>query len=267
MTETAVYAAGRRLLARRRRQAHGAADPPHALPATSRCPRARSTPARRCRDGGARDRRRDRLARRPRRSARRLELHAAERREKIVHYWAAEVDAMRAIRTSTFVPNDEIAALEWVTHQEGAQLPQLPASTSRSSSTSPSSSTRACSRTFAIIALRHGKASAARTGTARTPPGRSPQRGAQAGGRDRRPARSRSAPRKIISQPRRRAASRRSRRSSAATGIADRQTHRLISQDAWEDGQVAMRAASSASACERASPRCSAATARCCPRS
>lgn len=36
------------------------------------------------------------------------------KRQKIVHYWAAEAtDA--AIRASTFVPNKEIAALEWVT--------------------------------------------------------------------------------------------------------------------------------------------------------
>ena len=34
-------------------------------------------------------------------------------RTKIVHYWAAEAtDA--AVRTSTFVPNKEIAAIEWV---------------------------------------------------------------------------------------------------------------------------------------------------------
>jgi 8-oxo-dGTP pyrophosphatase MutT (NUDIX family)/phosphohistidine phosphatase SixA len=35
-------------------------------------------------------------------------------REKIVHYWAAEVSDA-AVRASTFVPNSEIAALEWVT--------------------------------------------------------------------------------------------------------------------------------------------------------
>ena len=36
------------------------------------------------------------------------------KRQKIVHYWAAEAtDA--AIRASTFVPNNEIAAIEWVT--------------------------------------------------------------------------------------------------------------------------------------------------------
>jgi 8-oxo-dGTP pyrophosphatase MutT (NUDIX family)/phosphohistidine phosphatase SixA len=35
-------------------------------------------------------------------------------REKIVHYWAAEVSD-RAVQRSTFKPNAEIAALEWVT--------------------------------------------------------------------------------------------------------------------------------------------------------
>ena len=44
MTETAIYAAGGVVLARRRREAHGAAHPPHRATATSRCPRARSIP-------------------------------------------------------------------------------------------------------------------------------------------------------------------------------------------------------------------------------
>jgi 8-oxo-dGTP diphosphatase len=35
-------------------------------------------------------------------------------REKVVHYWAAEVDE-RAVQRSTFRPNAEIAALEWLT--------------------------------------------------------------------------------------------------------------------------------------------------------
>ena len=35
-------------------------------------------------------------------------------REKIVHYWAAEVTE-RAVQQSTFMPNTEIAAIEWVT--------------------------------------------------------------------------------------------------------------------------------------------------------
>lgn len=39
--------------------------------------------------------------------------YVREKRQKIVHYWAAEATD-DAIRASTFVPNDEIAALEWV---------------------------------------------------------------------------------------------------------------------------------------------------------
>ena len=34
-------------------------------------------------------------------------------RDKIVYYWSAEVDA-HAIEAAKFIPNDEIAALEWV---------------------------------------------------------------------------------------------------------------------------------------------------------
>ena len=39
--------------------------------------------------------------------------HLASRKQKVVHYWAAEATE-DAIRESTFVPNREIAALEWV---------------------------------------------------------------------------------------------------------------------------------------------------------
>ncbi|MCC4908867.1 NUDIX domain-containing protein [Microbacterium sp. cx-59] len=40
--------------------------------------------------------------------------HMPKGREKIVHYWSAEVTE-DAVRDSKFVPNKEIAALEWVT--------------------------------------------------------------------------------------------------------------------------------------------------------
>lgn len=44
------------------------------------------------------------------------------KRQKVVHYWAAEATE-EAIRASTFVPNGEIAALEWVTLKKArAQL-------------------------------------------------------------------------------------------------------------------------------------------------
>lgn len=39
--------------------------------------------------------------------------HLPSRKQKIVHYWAAEATDL-AIRVSTFVPGKEIAALEWV---------------------------------------------------------------------------------------------------------------------------------------------------------
>src|SRR4051794_2531848 len=39
--------------------------------------------------------------------------HLPSKKQKVVHYWAAEATA-DAIRASTFVPNREIAALEWV---------------------------------------------------------------------------------------------------------------------------------------------------------
>jgi 8-oxo-dGTP pyrophosphatase MutT (NUDIX family)/phosphohistidine phosphatase SixA len=55
-------------------------------------------------------------------------------RDKIVHYWSAEVND-HLLELAKFTPNDEIAALEW--------LPIGKAKTAR---------------TFAIIAVRHGKA-------------------------------------------------------------------------------------------------------------
>ncbi|MDQ2660735.1 MAG: NUDIX hydrolase [Actinomycetota bacterium] len=77
-------------------------------------------------------------------------------REKIVHYWAAEVSE-RAVQRSTFKPNAEVAALEWVTIKRArgylsyepdreildnfAQLVQ-----------------QEVTSTFALLLVRHGKA-------------------------------------------------------------------------------------------------------------
>ncbi|WP_348788559.1 NUDIX domain-containing protein [Leifsonia sp. NPDC080035] len=77
-------------------------------------------------------------------------------REKIVHYWAAEVDD-HAIEQSTFVPNSEIAAIEWVslkkargylTYERDVEILDAFEALVRQGITS----------TFALIALRHGKA-------------------------------------------------------------------------------------------------------------
>ena len=77
-------------------------------------------------------------------------------REKIVHYWAAEVSD-KAIARSTFVPNSEIAAIEWVTlkkargyltYERDVEILGEFEKLVRQGVTS----------TFALIALRHGKA-------------------------------------------------------------------------------------------------------------
>ena len=77
-------------------------------------------------------------------------------RDKVVYYWAAEVDD-HALELARFQPNDEIAALEW-----------LPVAKARKKLTYPRDLDVVdrfeklldadCVRTFAIIALRHGKA-------------------------------------------------------------------------------------------------------------
>jgi 8-oxo-dGTP diphosphatase len=77
-------------------------------------------------------------------------------REKVVHYWAAEATD-DAISRSTFLPNGEVAALEW-----------LPVKKAQSSLTYERDAEiverfrmlvdEGVTRTFAIIALRHAKA-------------------------------------------------------------------------------------------------------------
>jgi 8-oxo-dGTP diphosphatase len=77
-------------------------------------------------------------------------------REKTVFYWAAEVsDEM--IAASTFVPNDEIAALHWMSIESARGM----LSYERDRDVLDRFSERVASgnaRTFPIIALRHGKA-------------------------------------------------------------------------------------------------------------
>lgn len=77
-------------------------------------------------------------------------------REKTVHYWAAEATD-DAVRTSTFLPNGEVAALEWLsvrkacealTYERDAEIVERFGMLVDDGVT----------RTFAIIALRHAKA-------------------------------------------------------------------------------------------------------------
>ncbi len=78
------------------------------------------------------------------------------KRQKIVHYWAAEAtDA--AIRASAFVPNREIAALEWVTTKKAISRLSYPVDIEILEHFVRLVD-EGVLRTFPIIALRHAKA-------------------------------------------------------------------------------------------------------------
>lgn len=77
-------------------------------------------------------------------------------RDKVVHYWAAEVDE-HALQLAKFMPNDEIAALEWVA------IDKVRKKLSYSHDVDVIDRFAALlkkdrARTFAVIALRHAKA-------------------------------------------------------------------------------------------------------------
>ncbi|MCY7287536.1 MAG: NUDIX hydrolase [Cryobacterium sp.] len=77
-------------------------------------------------------------------------------REKIVHYWAAEISA-GAIQHSTFVPNGEVAAIEWVTIKKARTYLSYTPDVDIIDAFAKLVDT-GVTRTFALIALRHGKA-------------------------------------------------------------------------------------------------------------
>ncbi|MFT4306359.1 MAG: NUDIX hydrolase [Microbacterium sp.] len=77
-------------------------------------------------------------------------------RQKIVHYWAAQATD-DAIRASTFVPNKEIAALEWVTPKRALGYLSYPVDVEIVESFLTFAEDGAID-TFPVIALRHAKA-------------------------------------------------------------------------------------------------------------
>ncbi|WP_460772238.1 NUDIX hydrolase [Microbacterium sp. GXF7504] len=77
-------------------------------------------------------------------------------REKVVHYWAAEATD-EAVRTSAFVPNKEIAALEWVTPKKALKHLSYPVDVEIVESFLAFADDGVL-ETFPIIALRHAKA-------------------------------------------------------------------------------------------------------------
>ncbi|MFE7195394.1 NUDIX hydrolase [Microbacterium oxydans] len=80
----------------------------------------------------------------------------ASQKQKVVHYWAAEAtDA--AIRESTFVPNREIAALEWVSVKKARARLSYPVDLEILDFFAKLVDDGVL-RTFPVIALRHAKA-------------------------------------------------------------------------------------------------------------
>jgi 8-oxo-dGTP diphosphatase len=78
------------------------------------------------------------------------------KRQKVVHYWAAEATE-KAIRTSTFVPNQEIAALEWVSLKRARKTLSYPVDLEILDEFERLVDDGVL-HTFPIIALRHAKA-------------------------------------------------------------------------------------------------------------
>lgn len=78
------------------------------------------------------------------------------KRQKIVHYWAAEATD-EAIRTSTFVPNNEIAGIEWVSLKKARERLSYPVDVEILDAFTHLVDDGVL-HTFPIIALRHAKA-------------------------------------------------------------------------------------------------------------
>lgn len=154
------------------------------------------------------------------------------KRTKIVHYWAAEAtDA--AIRASAFVPNKEIAAIEWVSPRKALKRLSYPVDTEIMENFLRLVD-EGVLRTFPIVVLRHAKAV-----------GREEWEGKDAArplaARGRKQASSIVGPliafgvRRIVSSP----AIRCVRTVAPLSEAIGREigTTKLISQDAWEEGK------------------------------
>jgi 8-oxo-dGTP pyrophosphatase MutT (NUDIX family)/phosphohistidine phosphatase SixA len=154
------------------------------------------------------------------------------KRTKIVHYWAAEAtDA--AIRASAFVPNKEIAAIEWVSPKKALRRLSYPVDIEIAENFLRLVD-EGVLRTFPIVALRHAKA---------VP--REQWKGKDAGrplaARGRKQAESIVGPllafgvRRIVSSPAERCTATVAPLSAAIGRSVDTTKH--ISQDAWEEGR------------------------------
>lgn len=80
------------------------------------------------------------------------------RKQKIVHYWAAEATD-EAVRDSRFVPNKEVAGIEWVTVKKAAKYLSYPVDQEILENFTKLAVDGALD-TFSLIVLRHAKAAA-----------------------------------------------------------------------------------------------------------
>ena len=85
-----------------------------------------------------------------------VEYRLPNGRDKVVHYWTAEVDE-HVLELATFTPNNEIASLEWAPLEKARKKLSF-AHDVALIDTFAARFAAGNARTFAIIALRHGKA-------------------------------------------------------------------------------------------------------------
>lgn len=157
-------------------------------------------------------------------------------REKVVHYWVAEVTP-ETIASSTFSPNAEIASLEWLPVARARKALSYDRDRAVIDVFTERMRTRTL-RTFPVIALRHGKAvpPASWDGPDSTRP--LLHRGLEQA-RSVAPAIAAWAPAKLMSSPAVRCLSTIGP-VSALTGLAVKQS-KSISQDAYEEGTAHVR--------------------------
>lgn len=153
------------------------------------------------------------------------------KRQKIVHYWAAEAtDA--AIRASAFIPNKEIAALEWVALKKATARLSYPVDVEILENFQRLVD-EGVLRTFPIIALRHAKALAREDWDGKDAARPLAPRGKKQANSIVGPLLA-FGPRKLISSPAVRCMKTIAPLSAALGRSVDKTA--LISQDAWEDG-------------------------------
>jgi 8-oxo-(d)GTP phosphatase len=162
--------------------------------------------------------------------------HLPNGREKIVHYWAAEATD-EAVRRSEFVPNKEIAAIEWLSVKKARARLSYPVDIEILDRFAELVEKDAL-RSFPIIVLRHAKAMTRdgwkKADTARPLTARGKRQAQQIV-----PALAAFGPRRIVSSPATRCLETVAPLATALDRGVDETD--LISQDAWEQGLADVR--------------------------